>query len=286
MLNNIPVPSLGNLTNYLNMNIGSMVNMGAELEVNAVAIDKKDWTWSIGANVAFNNTEITKLKASANDVAGVATGGISGGVGNNIQMHQVGFAPNSFYVYEQVYDSKGHPIEGEYVDRDGDGKVTPDDRYLFHKPAPDWTVGFNTTLTYKNWTLAASGHGSFGNWVYNNVASDTELLTDLWTNSFSSNRLNSAAWTNFSKQAQYMSDYYVRDASFFKIDNITLGYTFPSLFKSAKLDRSLGLNIFATVQNVCTFTKYDGLDPEVFSGIDNNLYPRPRTYVLGLKFNF
>ena len=286
MLNNIPVPSLGNLTNYLNMNIGSMVNMGAELEVNAIAIDTKDWMWSIGVNAAFNNTEITKLKASANDVAGVATGGISGGVGNNIQMHQVGFAPNSFYVYEQVYDADGRPIEGEYVDRDGNGKVTPDDRYLFHKPAPDWTLGLNTTLTYKNWTLALSGHGNFGNWVYNNVASDTELLTDLWTNSFSSNRLNSAAWTNFASKAQYMSDYYVRDASFFKIDNITLGYTFPSLFKSAKLDRNLGLNIFATVQNVCTFTKYDGLDPEVYSGIDNNLYPRPRTYVLGLKFNF
>jgi iron complex outermembrane receptor protein len=110
------------------------------------------------------------------------------------------------------------------------------------------------------------------------------MIADCWTNSFNSNRLNSAAFSLFQK-AQYLSDYYVRDASFFKIDNITLGYTFPNLYKGVD-DRKLGLNIFATVQNVATFTKYDGLDPEVYGGIDNNLYPRPRTYVLGLKLNF
>ena len=147
------------------------------------------------------------------------------------------------------------------------------------------TFGVNTTLSWRNLSLAVSGHGSVGNWVYNNVASDGEMFADLWTNNFTSNRLNSALKSNFN-QACYLSDYYVRDASFFKIDNITLGYTFPSLAKNAKTGRSLGMNIFATVQNVCTFTKYDGLDPEIFSGIDNNLYPRPRTYVIGLKFNF
>ncbi len=285
LLNYIPVPALGNLTNYLNTNIGSLVNKGIEFEINAMAVDTKNFTWSIGANVAYNNTKITKLTASANDKTGVETGGISGGVGNNIQMHQVGFPPSAFYVYEQVYDAEGHPIEGEYVDRDGNGVINNDDRYFYHKPAADVTMGLNTTLTYKNWTLAASGHGSIGNWVYNNVASDGEMIADCWTNNFNSNRLNSAAWSNF-KQACYLSDYYVRDGSFFKIDNITLGYTFPQICKSAKLDRAMGLNIFATVQNVATFTKYDGLDPEVYSGIDNNLYPRPRTYVLGVKFNF
>ena len=285
LLNYIPVPALGNLTNYLNTNIGSLVNKGLEFEFNAMAVDTKDFTWSIGGNIAYNSTRITKLTASANDKTGVETGGISGGVGNNIQMHQVGFPPNAFYVFEQVYDAEGRPIEGEYVDRDGNGTINNDDRYFYHKPAADVTLGLNTTLTYKNWTLAASGHGSLGNWVYNNVASDGEMIADCWTNNFNSNRLNSAAWSNF-KQACYLSDYYVRDGSFFKIDNITLGYTFPQLFKSAKLDRAMGLNIFATVQNVATFTKYDGLDPEVYSGIDNNLYPRPRTYVLGVKFNF
>ena len=285
MINFIPVPALGNLTNYLNTNIGSLVNKGIEFEVNAMAIDTNDWTWSIGGNVAYNNTRITKLTASPNDKTGVETGGISGGVGNNIQMHQVGFPPNAFYVYEQVYDKDGHPIEGEYVDRDGNGVINNDDRYFYHKPAADFTYGLNTTLTYRNWTLAASGHGSVGNWVYNNVASDGEMLADLWTNEFTSNRLESSLFSNFG-QACYLSDYYVRDASFFKFDNITLGYTFPQLFKSAKLDRAMGLNIYATVQNVATITKYDGLDPEVFSGIDNNLYPRPRTYILGIKLNF
>jgi len=284
MINFIPVAALGNLTNYLNTNIGSLVNRGVEFDFNAVAVDTKDWTWSIGGNVAWNFTEITKLTASPNDKSGVETGGISGGVGNNIQMHQVGFAPNAFYVYEQVYDAEGHPIEGEYVDRDGNGKIDSGDKYFYHKPAADVTLGVNTMLRYKNWTLAASGHGSIGNWVYNNVASDGEMFADLWTNTFSSNRLSSALFSNFS-QACYLSDYYVRDGSFFKIDNVTLGYTFPNLVKD-KNGRALGMNIFATVQNVCTFTKYDGLDPEVFSGIDNNLYPRPRTYILGLKFNF
>ncbi len=285
LINYIPVAALGNLTNYLNVNIGNLESKGIEYEFNAMVIDRSNWTWSLGGNVAYNATKFTKLTASPNDKTGVATGGISGGVGNTIQMHQVGFPVSAFYVWEQVYDKSGHPIEGEYVDRDGDGKITADDRYFYHKPAADVTLGVNTTLTYKNWTLAASGHGSIGNWVYNNVASDGEMIADCWTNSFNSNRLSSAAFSLF-KKAQYTSDYYVRDASFFKIDNITLGYTFPQIFKSAKLDRAMGLNIFATVQNVCTFTKYDGLDPEVYGGIDNNLYPRPRTYVLGLKLNF
>ena len=285
LINKIPVPALANLTNWLTTNIGDLENKGVEVEMNAIAIDTKDWSWTIGANVAYNNNKITKLNMSENDKSGVATGGISGGVGNTVQMHQVGYPTSAFYVYEQVYDAEGRPIEGEFVDRDGNGTVDASDRYFYNKPAADVTLGINTTLMYKNWTLAVSGHGSIGNYVYNNVASDNEMTADLWTNNFGSNRLASASWSNFS-QAQYLSDYYVRDGSFFKIDNITLGYTFPNLAKSAKLDRSLGLNIFATVQNVCTFTKYDGLDPEVFGGIDNNLYPRPRTYILGLKFNF
>ena len=284
MINFIPVPALGNLTNYLNSNIGNMENKGFEFDINAIAIDTEDWTWSLGANVAYNESKITKLTASPNDKNGITTGGISGGVGNTVQMHQVGFPPSAFYVYEQVYDQEGKPIEGEYVDRDANGIINGDDRYFFHKPAADVTVGFNTTLSYRNWVLAASGHGCFGNWVYNNVASDGEMLGDLWTNSFTSNRLDSALESNFQK-AQYLSDYYVKDGSFFKIDNITLGYTFPNILgKQSK--RPLGLNLFATLQNVCTFTNYEGLDPEIFGGIDNNLYPRPRTYIFGLKFNF
>lgn len=285
MLNYVPIPSLSNMTNYLNMNIGSLVNKGFEFEVNATAIDTPDLVWSIGANVSYNTTKITKLTATKEMSAGVEVGGISGGTGNTIQMHQVGYAPYTFYVYQQVYDEAGNPMEGVYVDRDENGVINDADKYYYKKPAADWTAGLNTTLTYKNFTFAASGHGSFGNWMYNNVASNGEMFGDLWTNEFTSNRLDSALETRFEK-AQYMSDYYVRNASFFKIDNITVGYTFPNVCKSMKLDRAMGINIYATLQNVATISGYDGLDPEIYSGIDNMLYPRPRTYVVGLKLNF
>ena len=284
LLNYIPVPSFSNLTNYLDTNIGSLENTGVEFEINTYPIETEDWNWQIGANVAWNKNKITKLTASPNETSGVLTGNISGGVGNTIQMHQVGYPASSFHVYEQVYDKNGNPIEGEYVDRNGNGSIDEGDKYFYHKPSADITLGLNTTLKYKNWTLAASAHGSIGNWVYNNVASDGELLTDLWTNSFVSNRLESAVTTNFASKAQYLSDYYIRDGSFLKIDNITLGYNFPELFKAK--DRAVGLNLYFTVQNVCTFTKYDGLDPEVYGGIDNNIYPRPRTFTLGAKLNF
>ena len=284
LINYIPVSALSNLTNYLTTNIGSLENTGVEFEINTIPVETPNWNWQIGANIAWNKNKITKLTASPNDMSGIPTGGISGGVGNNIQMHQVGYPANAFYVYEQVYDNAGNPIEGEYVDRNGNGKIDADDRYYYRKPSADITLGLNTTLKYKNWTLAASAHGSVGNWVYDNVSSDSELLSDLWTNNFISNRISTATQTNFQSKAQYLSDYYVRDGSFLKIDNITLGYNFPELINAK--DRTLGLNLYFTVQNVCTFTKYNGLDPEVFGGIDNNLYPRPRTFMLGAKFNF
>ncbi len=283
LINYIPVSALSNLKNYLTSNIGNLENTGVEFEINAIPVETKDWNWRVGANVAWNKNKITKLTAVESDKSGVETGGISGGVGNNIQMHQVGYPTSSFYVYEQVYDKNGKPIEGAYVDRNKDGKINSDDKYFAHKPAPDVTVGFNTNLSYKNWTLAASAHANVGNWVYDNVSSNNEMWADLWTNNFVSNRMNSAVQTNF-EQAQYLSDYYLHNASFFKLDNVTLGYSFKDLIKAK--DRTMNLNLYFTVQNVCTISKYKGLDPEVFNGIDNNLYPRPRTFILGAKFNF
>lgn len=153
-----------------------------------------------------------------------------------------------------------------------------------HHAAADYTFGFNTRLSYKNWTAALSGHASVGNWVYNNVASDTEMLADLWTNQFVSNRVSSAPRTMFT-QAQYLSDYYLEDGSFLKLDNFTLGYTFPKLFQIVP-ERYVSLNIFGTVQNICTLTRYSGIDPEVYGGIDGTVYPRPRTFVAGVKLNF
>ncbi len=283
ILNYIPVPGLSNLTNYLNTNIGSMTNMGVEVDLNAIIIDKRDMSWTAGVNAAYNRNKVTKLTASDENAAGVETGGISGGTGNNVQLIQVGYPMRTFYLYEQVYDKQGNPINGVYVDRNNDGQITADDKYMGHHADADVTFGFHTTFTYKNWTAALNGHASVGNWVYNNVASDTEMLADLWTNQFVSNRVASAPKSMFS-QAQYLSDYYVQDGSFLKLDNLTIGYTFPELFKAAGHNASL--NIFGTVQNLCTITKYKGIDPEVFGGIDGTVYPRPRTFVMGVKFNF
>ena len=285
LLNWTPVAAGANLTNYLDANIGNLENTGVEFEINAVPIETRDWNWKIGANVAWNKTVVTKLTTDDEraDYYGVETGGISGGTGNNIQVHQTGFAPYSFFVYQQVYDVNGNPIEGLYVDRNKDGKIDTNDKYCYHKAAPDVTLGLNTTLSYKNWTLALSAHASIGNYVYDNIRSNGELLSDLWTNSFVNNRVPGALKTNFAKSAQYFSDYYVKDASFFKFDNITLSRYF-SLGKDSKLP--MGLNVFATVQNVGCISSYTGVDPEIYSGIDNNMYPRPRTYILGIKFNF
>jgi len=283
ILNYIPVPALSNLTNYLNTNIGDMKNLGVELGLNGIIINTKNTSWQAGFNVAYNYNEITRLTASEDNATGVETGGVSGGTGNNVQMHQVGHPMRSFYVYQQVYDEFGRPISGVYVDRNDDGIINADDKYFYHKPDADVTFGFNTSLTFKNWTFALSGHAAVGNWVYNNVASDTEMLADLWTNSFVSNRVASA-WDSYFSQAQYTSDYYITNASFLKLDNFTAGYTFPKLFRVGHDYASL--NIFGTVQNICTLTRYKGMDPEVYGGIDGTLYPRPRTFVLGLKFNF
>ena len=284
LLNWTPVAAGSNLTNYLDANIGDLQNTGVEFEINAVAVDTRDWTWKLGANVAWNKTVVTKLTTDDEraDYYGVETGGISGGTGNTIQVHQTGYAPYSFFVYQQVYDMEGKPLEGVYVDRNNDGKIDTNDKYCYHKSAPDFTFGFNTELSWRKWTLAASAHASVGNYVYDNIHSNGELLTDLWTNSFIRNCTSGALNTNFRTNAQYFSDMYVKDASFLKLDNITLSRHFTF----GKETRPMGLNVFATVQNVACLSGYDGIDPEIYSGIDNNLYPRPRTYILGLKFNF
>ena len=281
LLNYTPVAAGANLFNYLDANIGDLENQGVELEVNVIPVETPDLTWTVGFNVAYNKTLITRLTTDdeREDYYGVFTGGISGGVGNTVQVHQTGYAPNSFFVYQQVYDLEGKPIEGMYVDRNKDGVIDNADKYCYKKPAPDFTYGFNTNLNYKKWTLAASAHASVGNYVYNNMSSNGDLLTDLATNGFVNNRYHTAEEHNFANFAQYWSDMYVQNASFLKIDNVTLSYLFD-------LKKHQSLSVFGTVQNVCTLTAYDGIDPEIFNGIDNNMYPRPRTYMLGLKYNF
>ncbi|MBR6865596.1 MAG: TonB-dependent receptor [Bacteroidales bacterium] len=284
ILNFIPVPALSNLTNYLNTNIGSMTNRGVEADLNAILVETRDASWTLGINAAYNRNRVTKLTASDENATGVEDGDISGGTGNKVRMFQVGYPIYTFNLYQQVYDRDGNPVNGVYVDRNNDGQINSDDKYLGHHADADWTFGFNTSLSWKNWTAALSGHASIGNWVYNNVASDTEMLADLWTNQFVSNRVASAPKSMFS-QAQYLSDYYLQDGSFLKLDNFTLGYTFPKLF-NVTAERPLSLNIFGTVQNIWCLTRYTGIDPEIYGGIDGTVYPRPRTFILGVKLNF
>jgi iron complex outermembrane receptor protein len=275
LLNYAPVGLGSNLNNYVSQNVGNLENDGFEFALNVVPIEQKDLHWEVGFNVSYNKNKITKLTANEDPTyVGVMTGGISGGVGSTIQIHQVNHPASSFFVYEQIYDKDGNPIEGAYVDRNADGQINDDDRYVYKKPAADWTLGINTSLNYKDWTLAISGRANLGNYVYNNVASNSEMMADLWTNSFSRNVVKSAVESNF-LQAQYISDYYVHNASFFKLDKITLAYQITDWIR-----------VHATAQNVFTITKYKGVDPEVAGGIDNNLYPRSRTILFGASLNF
>ena len=266
LLNKVPVASGTNLTNYLLTNVGDMENKGIEGALNVVPIEQKDLRLEIGFNITYNKNKITRLTASDDpSYPGVEDGGISGGVGNKIQIQKVGNPMNSFYVLQQVYDEAGKPLEGVYVDRNHDGQITDDDRYVYYKPDPDVIIGLNTELSYKKWTFSAAFRSFLGNYVYNNVASNTEMKADMWTNNFI---------CNF-QQAQYKSDYYVQNASFLKLDKVTVAYNIAPWVR-----------VNFTAQNVFTISKYDGVDPEVANGIDNNMYPRSRNFILGASFNF
>jgi iron complex outermembrane receptor protein len=275
LLNKVPVAAGTNLTNYLLMNVGDLENKGIEGAINVVPIEKKDLRWEIGFNVSYNKNKITRLTASDDpSYAGVETGDISGGVGNKIQIHKVGNPVSSFYVFQQVYGEDGKPLEGVYVDRNHDGQITDDDRYVYYKPDADVNLGLNTEFSYKKWTLSASLRSSLGNYVYNNIASNTEMKADMWTNNFICNRVATAPYSNFA-QAQYKSDYYVQNASFLKLDKVTLAYNIADWVR-----------VNFTAQNIFTITNYKGVDPEVANGIDNNMYPRSRNFILGASFNF
>jgi iron complex outermembrane receptor protein len=282
LLNEVDVPLGSNFTNRIVKNIGSMTNKGIEFSLNYIPVDNKDWTVDLGLNVTLNQTKITKLTLNDADTSytGVLVGGISGGTGNNIQIHSVGYNPYSFYLYEQMYDENGKPLEGQYRDINGDGKVNELDRYRYKSPEPLVFLGFNVNIIYKRWTLAASLRASIGNYMYYNVASDVGNYSQILNpNNFLSNTPYDIYSSAFYER-QLFSDYYVQNASFLKMDYVSLGYNFGNLGKGIKLS----LNF--TVQNVFTLTKYKGIDPEISGGIDGNLYPYPRTFSLGVRFSY
>jgi len=282
LLNQIPVPAGANLTNELITNVGSLENKGFEFSLNAIAIQNNDFTWNIGANIAYNENEITKLtRVDDPNYIGVITGGISGGTGNNIQIHQVGKPASSFFTYKQVYDTDGKPIEGLYEDVNGDGVVNESDLYVGEQSAPKVMLGLNTNLTYKNWDFSMSGRANLGQYVYNNMASSRGFYNNMQVSGEYLNNISSDVFNTGFNSAQYLSDYYVQNASFFRMDNITLGYNLSSL-----LNNNMKMRVYTSVNNAFVITDYDGIDPEVNGGIDNNVYPRPRTFLLGVNVNF
>ena len=264
-----------NFKNRVNANVGDMENKGIELGLTVTPIRniEKNIRWSVNYNIAYNENKITRMPDDQ------PTGGIAGGTGNRVQLHREGETPYAFYVYQQVYDAQGKPIENAFVDRNGNGKIDEGDRYLYKSPFAPVTMGFGTDLNYKNWDLNITTRANIGNYVYNNTQSRLDQFGEITANS--GFLRNIKANSNFQRHndQSWLSDYYLENASFFKLDNITLGYTFPHTDK-------MYIRLYGTVQNVLTITKYSGLDPEVYGGIDNNFYPRPQTYLLGLNVNF
>ncbi|MGK0253540.1 MAG: TonB-linked SusC/RagA family outer membrane protein [Mariniflexile sp.] len=267
-----------NFSNSIIQNIGELQIQGLEFSINADVIKKDDFTVDFNFNATLLDREITKLALGQD----VRTGGISGGTGNNIQLLREGQAPNSFSVFKQLYDTSGNPIEGTFVDLNGDNIINDDDRYLKENPGADVILGFQSNINYKNLDLSFNLRANIGNYVYNNVNSSRAQYELLQDNAVLGNVPSSVLNTNFQRTSDVIiSDIYVEDASFLKMDNITLGYTFNKISKNLK-----SIRLWGGVQNVFTITNYSGLDPEVFNGIDNTIYPRPRTILAGANFKF
>jgi iron complex outermembrane receptor protein len=290
LLNKADVAAGTNFKNTVMTNIGSMENKGVEVTLGMKPVQTDNWYWTIDYNFTYNHNEITELIGDDPNYF-VPTGGIGGGTGVNAQAHAVGHPAYSYYVYQQVYDKAGKPIEGQVVDRNGDGVITEADKYYYKSPMAPVTMGLSSRLEYKSWDLGFTLRASLGNYVFNNMMSGNVNMSaaELYSggNNFYGNRPVAALdynWQTYDLEAK-LSDHWVQNGSFLKCDNITLGYSFDSLFKCGNY-KGIGGRIYATASNVFCITKYSGIDPEVFGGIDNNLYPRPISFILGLNLNF
>ena len=264
-----------NFGNRINANIGDMENRGLEFNINASPIKTENLEWSVNYNISLNDNTITKLSVDQ------PQGGISTGVGNNVQVHREGETANSFYVFQQVYDTNGKPLEGVFVDRNSDNIINDDDKYINEDPFADILMGLNSNVSYKNWDLSIQTRASFGNYMYNDIAANRGVEINATNNNILSNLHSDYYNSGFTviSDKTALSDHFVQDASFFKIDNITVGYTLKKL-------ESTTFRFYGSLQNVLIVTDYDGLDPEINLGIDNNFYPRPRSFVLGVNINF
>jgi TonB-linked SusC/RagA family outer membrane protein len=280
----VPVAAGSTFSNYLLTNVGDMDTKGYEVMLNIKPVVKQNLDWTVGVNFTHTQNKITRLSLTNDPNFVVPTGGIAGGVGNMIQQNAVGEPAFSFNTFQQVYTPEGKPIEGLYVDRTGSGGSVVsnnNNKYTHYTPTAKYLVGINTRLNYKKLDFAFASRISLGNYMYNNLRSSSAINSELYNQSgFFGNVPNAVRDTDFNSQ-QLFSDYYLENASFFKLDNISVGYSFDRVF-SEKLKARASF----TVRNALVVTKYSGIDPEVGGGIDNTIYPRPRTFLLGINFNF
>lgn len=289
LLNSVKIPVGTNFNAQMLQNIGSLKNYGVEFAFNVKPVVTKDFMWDVTYNFTWNHNEITKLTGGDDADYYVETGDkISRGNNTKVQVNKVGYPANSFYVYQQVYDENGNPIENMYVDRNGDGIINSSDKYIYKKPAADFMMGLTSKMIYKNWDFSFSLRSSLNNYVYYDFLANKANVSSsgLFSNTAYSNTTAEAIALGFTGKGEYyMSDYFVRNASFLRCDNITLGYSFKDLFKTSAY-KGIGGRIYATAQNPFIITKYEGLDPEVKSGIDSNPYPRAFTFLLGVNLQF
>jgi iron complex outermembrane receptor protein len=279
LLATVPVAAGTNFDKEMLSNVGNISSRGWEISLSATPIENKDWTWNVSANATYQRTRITNLRLNElSESPNTLTGAIES---HYVQVLSEGYAPYSYYVYKQIYDEEtGKPIEGLYADLNGDGKIDSNDLYHYHSPAPDWILGFSTSLRYKKLTLSTSLRANLGNYLYNGMAMNTGAWETMSYNDYQLNRLNASYLKTGFQVRQHESDLYVENASFLKMDNLQLSYDFGQVTKWLRLNASL------MVQNVFTITNYSGVDPESQSGIDMTVYPRPRVYSLTIGLDF
>ncbi|NEW79813.1 MAG: SusC/RagA family TonB-linked outer membrane protein, partial [Gelidibacter sp.] len=278
LLANVAVADGSNFSNAGWQNIGKFTSKGVEFSIGADLVKKADFNWNVNYNLNLNRTEIDELALGQD----LEVGGIAGGTGSRIQVHREGFSPYSYFVFKQLYDEAGKPIEGAYADINQDGISNSSDRYIYKKPSADITMGFQSGIDYKNFDLSFNLRASIGNYMYNNVNSDRAQYNDLQATTALGNLPTSVLESNFVETSNVLiSDYFIENASFLKMDNLTFGYTFNKFNKDLS-----SIHLWGGVQNVFTITNYSGLDPEIYGGIDNTIYPRARTFLMGANIKF
>jgi TonB-linked SusC/RagA family outer membrane protein len=276
----VPVPLGANFANSLLTNVGTIESKGFEVTMNFVPVKNANTQWDFGFNVTYANPKITKLLINNDpNFVGNRVTNISGSVGGVAQINALGNRPGSFYMYQQIYDNNNKPIEGLFEDINRDGLINEKDLRVFKPSDAPVYFGVSSSVTYKRFNAGFVLRGNVGNYIYNNAAMQLGVLNQAMIGTGPQNIHRSYLETGFENK-QELSDYYVQNGSFVRLDNINFGYD------AGKIGKNTNLRITANIQNVFLITKYKGIDPEIAGGMDNNIYPRPRTYVLGVNLDF